>query len=65
MPEEKNDATPCAVCELGKSRANCQTHSTAECLKCGWNPEEQARRKTLPLIRGADGLYHKDIRPEA
>lgn len=63
--EEKKQSTPKPACVLGKSRANCQTHSTAECVKCGWNPDEQVRRRALPLVKGADGLYHKDIRPEA
>ena len=34
---------------------------TACCLKCGWNPDEQVRRRALPLVKGADGLLHKDI----
>lgn len=25
------------------------------------NPEEQVRRRALPLKKGADGLLHKDI----
>lgn len=62
--EEKKQSTPELACVLGKSRANCQTHSTAECVKCGWNPDEQVRRRALPLVKGANGLYHKDIRPE-
>ena len=35
--------------------------TTACCLKCGWNPDEQVRRRALPLVKGADGLLHKDI----
>lgn len=35
--------------------------TTACCLKCGWNPDEQVRRRALPLVKGEDGLLHKDI----
>lgn len=31
------------------------------CARCGWNPEEHARRQALPLTENADGLRHKDI----
>ena len=31
------------------------------CARCGWNPDEHARRQALPLTENADGLRHKDI----
>ena len=64
MPEEKNEGRPGMPCGLPKSGNACMNRTTACCLKCGWNPDEQVRRWALPLVKGADGLYHKDIRPE-
>lgn len=51
------------ACGLPKSGNACQWRKIAPlmCERCGWNPEEQARRKPLPLRRGEDGRYHKDI----
>lgn len=48
-------------CGLPKSGNACMNRTTACCLKCGWNPEERGRRRALPLVKGADGLLHKDI----
>ena len=64
MPEEKNECRTGMPCGLPKSGNACMNSTTACCLKCGWNPEEQVRRRALPLVRGEDGPYHKDIRPE-
>lgn len=44
-----------------EKRERCMNRTTACCLKCGWNPDEQVRRRALPLVKGADGLLHKDI----
>ena len=64
MPEEKNEA---CLCGLAKSGTACRYAKIAPelCRRCGWSPEERERRRALPLVKGADGLYHKDIRPEA
>jgi hypothetical protein len=48
-------------CGLPKSGNACMNRTTACCLKCGWNPEEQVRRRALPLKKSEDGLLHKDI----
>ena len=56
MPEEKNECRTGMPCGLPKSGNACMNRTTACCLKCGWNPEEQARRRALPLVKGADGL---------
>lgn len=66
MLEEKNEACQGEPCGLPKSTTACPWSRLAPefCRRCGWNTDEQARRKALPLVRGADGLYHKDIRPE-
>lgn len=29
-----------------------------ECERCGFNKEEDARRKALPLVMGSNGLRH-------
>lgn len=63
MPEEKNECRTGMPCGLPKSGNACMNRTTACCLKCGWNPEEQARRRALPLVKGADGLYHKGGSP--
>ena len=61
MPEEKNEGSPGMPCGLPKSGNVCMNRTTACCLKCGWNPDEQVRRRALPRVKGADGLLHKDI----
>ncbi len=61
MPEEKNECRTGMPCGLPKSGNACMNRTTACCLKCGWNPDEQVRRRALPLVKGADGLLHKDI----
>ena len=67
MPEEKNECRTGMPCGLPKGGNACQYAKLAPdfCERCGWNPEEKARRKALPLVKGADGLYHKDVRAEA
>ena len=66
MDEEKNESSPSMPCGLPKGATDCPWMKLAPefCGKCGWNPEEQARRKALPLVKGEDGLYHKDISTE-
>lgn len=29
-----------------------------QCARCGWNPEEDARRRKQKLVIGEDGLRH-------
>lgn len=50
-------------CGLPKGGNACQHAKLAPdfCERCGWNPEEQARRKALPFKKSEDGLLHKDI----
>lgn len=36
-----------------------------QCEHCGWNQEEYARRKALPLTRCEDGLRRKILPPRA
>ena len=57
MPEEKNESSPHAVCGLPKGGNACQYAKLAPdfCERCGWNPEEQARRKALPFKKSEDG----------
>lgn len=58
MAKRKNmmdmmDMTP--VCE------RCAKLAPVLCARCGWSPDEHARRQALPLTENADGLRHKDI----
>ena len=63
MPEEKNESSPHAGGGLPKGGNACQYAKLApdSCERCGWNPEEQARRKALPFKKSEDGLLYKDI----
>lgn len=63
MPEEKNESSPREACGLPKQGNACPYAKLAPylCARCGWNPEEHARRQALPLTENADGLRHKDI----
>lgn len=63
MPEEKNESSPCEACGLPKQGNACPYAKRAPvlCARCGWNPEEHARRQALPLTENDDGLRHKDI----
>lgn len=36
--------------------ANKQNRKLAECERCGWDKEENERRRKLPLVVGKDGL---------
>lgn len=49
MPEEKNECRTGMPCGLPKSGNACMNRTTACCLKCVWNPDEQVRRRALPL----------------
>ena len=64
MPEEKNEGSPGMPCGLPKSGNVCMNRTTACCLKCGWNPDEQVRRRALPLVKGADGSAMRRLRKE-
>lgn len=59
--DEGTKARPEPPCGLPKQGNNCANKSALFCAKCGWNPEEQARRKALPLTKNGAGLLHKDI----
>lgn len=48
---EETKARPEPPCGLPKQGNNCANKSAIFCAKCGWNPEEQARRKALPLTK--------------
>lgn len=44
------------------TKGGCGTFVDAErCGRCGFNREEAERRKGLPMIRGADGLWRKYV----
>ena len=43
MPEDKNECRTGMPCGLPKSGNACMNRTTACCLKCGWNPDEQVR----------------------
>lgn len=62
MPE-KNESSPREACGLQKQGNACPYAKLAPdlCARCGWNPDEHARRQALPLTENADGLRHKDI----
>lgn len=49
------------ACSLPKAGNACTCRSAEACARCGWNPEEMERRKPLPLRRGEDGHYFKDV----
>ena len=55
MPEEKNECRTGMPCGLPKSGNACMNRTTACCLKCGWNPDEQVRRRALPLVGNVGG----------
>lgn len=63
MPEEKNESSSREACGLPKQGNACPYAKLAPylCARCGWNPDEHARRQALPLTESADGLRHKDI----
>ena len=46
MPEEKNESSPREACGLPKQGNACPYAKLAPylCARCGWNPEEHARR---------------------
>lgn len=52
MPKEKKQPIRC-LCGTCYSMTNCE--------RCGWNADEAARRKLLPLIEREDGLRRKII----
>ena len=44
---------------LGKVKP-CKTEAgTQDCSKCGWDADELARRRALPLVKGEDGRWRK------
>ena len=55
-------------CVVSGVRIGCdgQIYPTEECEHCGWNKKENERRKKLPLVKGADGLYRRlTVNPKA
>lgn len=58
-----NESSPREACGLPKQGNACPYAKLAPylCARCGWTPEEHARRQALPLTENADGLRHKDI----
>lgn len=40
-----------------------RTCPAEECERCGWNKEEDARRRKLPLTASEDGLYSRKPKP--
>lgn len=62
MPE-KNESSPREACGLPKQDNACPYAKLAPvlCARCGWSPDEHARRQALPPTENADGLRHKDI----
>ena len=64
MEPEAKTPRPEPPCSLPKAGNACVRRSLDSCEKCGWNPKEMERRKALPLKRGEDGRYHKDISRE-
>ena len=56
---------PRYICVMG----GCKEAKTnqAGCRRCGFEIQEEKRRKALPLIRGEDGLFRKHVgsQPEA
>ena len=61
MNEEKRAARQEQPCGLPKSANNCTLHSLESCRKCGWNPDECARRTALPFSRDETGRRYKDV----
>lgn len=50
-------------CTLPKSARCCQMEYAGEeaCAHCGWQPEERARRKALPLTEDENGVRRKHV----
>lgn len=50
-------------CTLPKSARCCQMEYAGDeaCTHCGWQPEERARRKALPLTEDENGVRRKHV----
>lgn len=50
-------------CLLQKSARCCMMEyaDEAACAHCGWQPEERARRKALPLVEDENGVRRKHV----
>ena len=50
---------------IRKKESGCLLHGCdaeiKNCARCGWNRQEAARRRRLPLVRCADGLKRKIV----
>ena len=46
-------------CMLGKVKPCMTEAGVQDCSKCGWDADEFARRRALPLVRGEDGRRRK------
>lgn len=78
--QQKNDAIPIRDrytggvgmaedekrCTLPKSARCCQMEYADDeaCTHCGWQPEERARRKALPLTEDENGVRRKHVGKE-
>lgn len=53
-------------CTLPKSARCCQMEYAGDevCTHCGWQPEERARRKALPLTEDENGVRRKHVGKE-
>lgn len=51
-------------CTLSKSARCCMMEYAGDeaCTHCGWQPEERARRKALPLTEDENGIRRKTCR---
>ncbi len=50
-------------CTLPKSARCCMMEYAGDeaCTHCGWQPEERARRKALPLTEDENGVWRKHV----
>lgn len=50
-------------CTLPKSARCCMMEYAGDeaCTHCGWQPEERARRKALPLTEDENGIRRKHV----
>lgn len=51
-----NVFTNCLLCGCPDGKINAE-----KCNHCGFDADEDARRKELPIVRGEDGLHRKHV----
>lgn len=49
---------PSYICVMGGCK---EGKTTRQCRHCGFELQEEKRRKALPLIKGEDGLLRKHV----